>query len=124
MAPEITRLEVAGADRRGYTYKSDCWSLGAILYTLLCGKRPFVCDDNLCFNIMSGRYKPMIGKAWDKVSVLAKDLVIKLLQVDVNDRLNTSQILEHPWFVKDEATVGVAHRLMFGVKTITKRGEE
>ena len=112
MAPEIVRLDMGF--KTCYSYKIDCWSLGVILYTMLSGKMPFSTGPTLNQMILSGRYHPMSGRDWEKISNTAKHLVSKLLTVDPEERLSTDQILHHPWFVNDANVVNVAHRIMFG----------
>merc|ERR1719481_105660 len=112
MAPEIVRLDLGF--KSCYSYKIDCWSLGVILYTMLSGKRPFSTGPNLNQMILSGRYHPMSGKEWDKISLEAKHLIKKLLEVDPEKRLNTDKILQHPWFKDDPDVVIYAHSIMMG----------
>ena len=110
MAPEVTSLKAT----RGGTYdqKADCWSLGVILYKMLSGRLPFpsrVQDER----ILSGRFTPMIGCAWDRVSKEAKNLIRSLLEVDLDRRLSSEEILRHPWISSDEVAVNVARNTMF-----------
>ena len=109
MAPEVSRLE-HGLDTEdgcafedAYSSKVDCWSLGVILYTMLCGKRPFSSSGDLHRQIMAGRFRPMEGPHWEKVSDAAKALVTKLLDVDPETRWSTEQVMEHKWFIEDVA---------------------
>ena len=115
MAPEVFVLSVAPQLR--YTCKSDCWSLGVILYTLLSGNQPIVrhfLGQSVSSQIMSGMYQPMTGDRWVSVSRCAKDLVDKLLVVEPSDRLGTAEILHHAWFTEDIATCRRARNLMIG----------
>jgi len=118
MAPEIVKLDMGF--KKSYSDKIDCWSLGVILYTMLSGRRPFSTGPTLNQMILSGRYHPMSGKDWEKISKTAKHLVSKLLKVDPEERLGTDQILDHPWFVNDADVVNVAYKIMFG----ENRGKE
>ena len=54
----------------------------------------------------------MSGKEWDKISLEAKHLIKKLLEVDPEKRLNTDKILQHPWFKDDPDVVIYAHTIM------------
>lgn len=92
VAPEI--LEQRG----GYGSEVDIWSLGVILYVLLCGFPPFYDENNaeLFQQIKTGAYT-FPSPYWDGISDLAKDLVKKMIQVEVSKRVTVKQTLEHPW---------------------------
>ena len=118
MAPEVSRLEhrldTEEGDYLTYSHKVDCWSLGVILYTMLCGRRPFSGSrSDLHRQIMAGRFSPMEGPSWGKISSAAKDLVRKLLDVDPETRWSTEQVMGHKWIIEDEAAVNVAKAVMF-----------
>eukprot|EP00744_Colponema_vietnamica_P001930 GILI01003122.1.p1 GENE.GILI01003122.1~~GILI01003122.1.p1 ORF type:complete len:325 (+),score=117.91 GILI01003122.1:112-1086(+) len=97
VAPEILMGE-------GYTEAVDYWSIGVILYILLCGFPPFYDENNtlLFEQIKHARYD-FPSPYWDNISEAAKDLVRKLLVVDPARRLNADEILAHPW-IKGEET--------------------
>lgn len=68
----------------GYGKEVDYWSIGVILYTLLCGYKPFQTtkdDDDLFEKIKKGEFS-FPADEWDDISELAKDLVKKLLETD------------------------------------------
>lgn len=75
--------------------KIDIWSSGVILFAMLCGCMPFEDNDNtslLYKKILKGDYKVR-----ESLSEPAKDLIKKILCVDVNKRLTIEQIRSHPW---------------------------
>jgi calcium/calmodulin-dependent protein kinase I len=95
VAPEVI-------EAKGYDTKVDCWSLGVILYVMLCGFPPFYHDDNdsLFELIKEGKFE-FPSPYWDNVSDNAKDLVCKLLVYDNSKRLSAEQILKHSWLSGD-----------------------
>ena len=74
------------------------WSAGVILYILLCGFPPFYEEElpALFDQILHARYD-FPSPWWDDISADGKDLVKKLLELDVKKRLTAAQVLAHPW---------------------------
>jgi len=91
VAPEILRQE-------RYDSQVDMWSLGVILYTMLCGFPPFIAKNlpTLYRIIKSGKVK-FDKRYWKKISPEAKDCVCGLLTVDAKKRLNPKELLQHKW---------------------------
>lgn len=91
VAPEVLLNE-------GYTSAVDMWSVGVILYILLCGFPPFYSDNTpeLFEQIIRGQYD-FPSPYWDNVSASAKDLITKLLQTDPKKRYTPEQTMNHPW---------------------------
>ncbi|XP_018666684.2 MAP kinase-activated protein kinase 5 [Ciona intestinalis] len=90
-----------------YTYDKSCdmWSLGVIIYILLCGYPPFysehpssrrAIDRSMRRKIMNGTYN-FPEREWERVSEPAKDIVRKLLCVDPHERMNIEDLVQHPW---------------------------
>ena len=81
----------------------DMWSVGVILYILLCGFPPFAESEltALFDSIRKARYD-FPSPWWDSISPQAKSLVKKLLVLDVTKRLSAKQVLENAW-VQSEA---------------------
>ena len=80
----------------------DLWSLGAILYTMLCGTFPFQGDGgDLILNKHTGEvvFEPAI------VSENAQKLVRGLLQVRPGDRFTIRDVREHEWMQEDDAAL-------------------
>jgi len=91
VAPEVLLHE-------NYSSQVDLWSIGVIVYILLCGFPPFYGDnDNQMFRkIKAGQYK-FLAPYWDPISADAKDFVSKLLVVDSSKRMDCAAALKHPW---------------------------
>ncbi|MCP9263192.1 Peripheral plasma membrane protein CASK [Dirofilaria immitis] len=90
MAPEV----VSNAE---YGTKADMWSAGVLLYILLCGRLPFVGSQQRVYeSITEGRYSHH-GGTWQQISDSAKDLLIRLLTVDPNNRISAEGALNHEW---------------------------
>lgn len=91
VAPEILM-------QRGYGKMCDLWSIGVILFIILCGYPPFYDEsDAVLFElIMKGRFD-FDPRYWKDISSDAKDLIRNMLQVDPVKRYDTYQVLEHPW---------------------------
>uniref|UniRef100_A0A671UCX1 Calcium/calmodulin-dependent protein kinase type IV n=1 Tax=Sparus aurata TaxID=8175 RepID=A0A671UCX1_SPAAU len=91
-APEILRGNAYGPE-------VDMWSVGVILYILLCGFEPFFDprgDQYMYSRILNCDYE-FVSPWWDEVSLNAKDLVSKLIVLDPHKRLSVREALQHPW---------------------------
>jgi len=85
MAPEVKKEK--------YNKSSDIYSLGILLYIMLCGENPFYNNSSkLKHNIC-----PFTEPNWKIISDEAKVLVIKLLTIDPNKRIKIDNIFKHPW---------------------------
>mmetsp|Transcript_39548 Transcript_39548/g.61682 ORF Transcript_39548/g.61682 Transcript_39548/m.61682 type:complete len:520 (+) Transcript_39548:31-1590(+) len=96
VAPEV--LDPYLPFTNGYGPEVDLWSLGVVLYIMLCGFPPFYDDSTavLFKQIRKGEYT-FPSPYWDDVSDGAKDIVSKVLVVDPSKRWTAAQCLEHPW---------------------------
>lgn len=91
MAPELVKHE-------RYSEKVDVWSLGVIVYQLLCGKTPFdgknlnrinqnICNKEVTFN----------NRSWQHISDNAKNFIKLCLEKDQYKRPSISELFDHPW---------------------------
>ena len=97
-APEVL-------EKNDYNNKIDIWSLGIIMYFLICGYLPFIDKNNNFTKIANDIKKADIkfdNKIWSRISNVSKDLVMKCLERDFKKRLDILQFLNHAWFRKLE----------------------
>nr|XP_032803302.1 MAP kinase-activated protein kinase 5 isoform X1 [Petromyzon marinus]XP_032803303.1 MAP kinase-activated protein kinase 5 isoform X1 [Petromyzon marinus]XP_032803304.1 MAP kinase-activated protein kinase 5 isoform X1 [Petromyzon marinus]XP_032803305.1 MAP kinase-activated protein kinase 5 isoform X1 [Petromyzon marinus] len=94
-----------------YTYNKSCdlWSLGVIIYVMLCGYPPFHSEQRGRAMPRDMRRKIMQGKfhfpeeGWSQISEPAKDVVRCLLKVKAEERLSVEGVLAHRWLTSTEA---------------------
>jgi serine/threonine protein kinase len=77
----------------------DIWSLGVILFALVCGYLPFDEDPRM---VIRGEFELPEG-----ISGSCGSLITRMLQVDGRQRIPMAQILEHPWVIGDLGPVFV-----------------
>jgi len=98
VAPEVLTKQL-------YSFENDIWSMGVLLFILLVGYAPFhgTKAGNVLENIVEARYS-LAGHGWEDISDSAKDLVRRMLTVDIRDRITIEEILEHPWMTHTKST--------------------
>merc|ERR1711988_1932057 len=86
-----------------YGQESDLWSLGVIMYVLLCGYPPFYgeTDNDVLAKVRLGTVN-FTPADWKNVSDDAKKLIKELLKMNPKDRYTAEQALNHVW-VKNKA---------------------
>lgn len=97
VAPEVLK--------RSYGPEADVWSAGVIVYILLCGVPPFWAEtEKGIFDAIIRGHIDFTNDPWPKISGGAKDLVKKMLNPNVSERLTAQQVLDHPWMKVDGAS--------------------
>ncbi|XP_045562756.1 MAP kinase-activated protein kinase 5 isoform X3 [Salmo salar] len=115
MTPQFTPYYVAPQVRMGALLRfdtklsCDLWSIGVIIYVMLCGYPPFYSKHHSRTIPKDMRKKIMTASfdfpedEWSQISEMAKDIVRKLLKVKPEERLTIEGVLEHPWLNCTEA---------------------
>ena len=71
-----------------------------MLFILLSGNPPFYDEDNFAlFEKIKRCDYNFNAPTWQTISAEAKDFISKLLVADPNQRLNSDQIMSHPWIL-------------------------
>ncbi|XP_048710277.1 serine/threonine-protein kinase 33 isoform X2 [Caretta caretta] len=91
MAPEV----ISAHD---YSQQCDVWSIGVIMYMLLCGDPPFIAssEENLFELIKKGELH-FNNPIWQTVSEAAKHVLQLLLRVDPAHRITANELLDNLW---------------------------
>eukprot|EP00128_Syssomonas_multiformis_P012350 Colp12_sorted_trinity150504_noHs@26891 len=99
VAPEIVV-------RQPHSMKTDMWSIGCILFTLLCGYPPFYDSSTreTLRLVKEGRFA-FQSPWWDEVSNEAKDLITHLLVVQAERRYSAKEMLAHPWMQAERVSL-------------------
>ncbi|CEJ55799.1 hypothetical protein PMG11_02034 [Penicillium brasilianum] len=87
-APEVLQ----GKSYRGK--EQDIWALGILLYTIVYKENPFYNVDEILDHPLRIPFLPF--------SEACIDLIRKMLDRDVDNRLSITEVLEHPWMTESE----------------------
>lgn len=89
-----------------YGVKCDVWSVGCLLFLLLCGYLPFDDeDDDVVFDLTRDGQFEFRPEFWKYVSKSAKTLVTKMLTVNPKKRISASNALKSHWIEKGDEAV-------------------
>ncbi|XP_066956689.1 MAP kinase-activated protein kinase 2 isoform X2 [Macrobrachium rosenbergii] len=101
--PYYVAPEVLGPEK--YDKSCDIWSLGVIMYILLCGFPPFYSNHGHAISpgmkkrIRTGQYT-FPNPEWANVSHDAKELIKGMLRTDPEERLTIFDVMKNKWIVQ------------------------
>ena len=78
-------------------FKTDIWCCGIILYAMLCGFLPFEGDDN---SILFRNILECDPEMPDWLSISSRDLIIKILNPEPDERITLDEIKRHKFYLK------------------------
>ncbi|XP_041131268.1 serine/threonine-protein kinase 33-like isoform X1 [Polyodon spathula] len=98
MAPEVINAH-------DYSQQCDIWSIGVIMYMLLCGEPPFIASsEERLFELIRKGDLHFTDPVWHTISNAAKNVLNCLLKVDPAHRITANELLDNPWITGDTST--------------------
>jgi mitogen-activated protein kinase-activated protein kinase 2 len=100
--PYYVAPEILSVNSFEYSMSCDIWSLGVIMYILLCGYPPFyshtgaISSPGMNSRIQKGKYT-FPDKDWSKISDDAKTLIRGMLDTNPDKRISVDTILNSKW---------------------------
>ncbi|XP_051048608.1 serine/threonine-protein kinase 33 [Phodopus roborovskii] len=91
MAPEVINAHE-------YSQQCDIWSIGVIMYLLLCGEPPFLANsEEKLFELIRKGELEFEDPVWESVSDSAKNVLKQLMKVDPAHRITAKELLDNQW---------------------------
>ena len=89
-------------ERKSYYLSVDIWSIGILMYMLLNkGEHPFYKEKDNKESFLKNLKENKSLKFDNKISLMAKHLIKKLLEYDPIKRYKASDALKHPWITRN-----------------------
>ncbi|XP_045146922.1 serine/threonine-protein kinase 33 [Echinops telfairi] len=91
MAPEVINAH-------DYSQQCDIWSIGVIMYMLLCGEPPFLANsEDKLFELIRKGELHFEDPVWDSVTEYATSALKQLMKVDPAHRITAKELLDTQW---------------------------
>ncbi|XP_073739068.1 serine/threonine-protein kinase 33 isoform X3 [Callorhinus ursinus] len=91
MAPEVINAH-------DYSQQCDIWSIGVIMYLLLCGEPPFLASsEEKLFELIRKGELHFEDPVWESISDCAKSVLKQLMKVDPAHRITAKELLDNQW---------------------------
>ncbi|XP_044281820.1 serine/threonine-protein kinase 33 isoform X2 [Varanus komodoensis] len=96
MAPEV----ISAHD---YSQQCDVWSIGVIMYMLLCGEPPFIASsEEKLFEVIKKGDLHFKHSTWESIGETAKNVLQLLLKVDPAHRITANELLDSQWITANK----------------------
>lgn len=79
---------------------ADVWSMGVILYTMVCGRLPF--DDSNLRSLLQQVHRRVNFPSKVNVPDPVKAVIHKMLQWNLAERITVEQLQQEPWLADQE----------------------
>nr|CCA15772.1 protein kinase putative [Albugo laibachii Nc14] len=108
-APEIL-------DGKLYGIEVDIFSLGVVIYIILCGYPPFPMKLS---QLRAHKFRLRFpSKDWIHIDPSIRELLSKILQVDPANRPKTSDLVSHPWIAKGKEMLDTRKARLYESRTL------
>merc|ERR1712073_209725 len=97
--------------------KLTVWSLGILLYDMLCGDIPYTTDQEIC----SGK---LIWPAQVSLSQSARDLIARCLTVEPSKRITLDSVLSHSFFNQHQIKLSTSSASIMSTSPTTSTSTE
>ncbi|XP_070347122.1 serine/threonine-protein kinase 33 isoform X3 [Equus asinus] len=99
MAPEVINAH-------DYSQQCDIWSIGVIMYILLCGEPPFLASsEEKLFELIRKGELHFEDPVWDSISDCAKSVLKQLMKIDPAHRITAKELLDNQWLTSTASPV-------------------
>ncbi|XP_062066761.1 serine/threonine-protein kinase 33-like [Lepus europaeus] len=100
MAPEVINAH-------DYSQQCDIWSIGVIMYILLCGDPPFMASsEEKLFELIKKGELRFENPVWNSISENAKSVLRQLMKVDPAHRITAKELLDNQWLTGNTLSSG------------------
>lgn len=104
--------------RHEYSFQSDVWQCGVILYTILVGHLPFGSDNPKHITTAKLEYLSDLQSDTLSISPMAIDLIRRMLTPDPDDRITIQEVLAHSWLNLPASTLAFGANYQKKIKNL------